>query len=174
MEKEPLLSSTNPSQSVEVAPLSENLPKSKTEDTWLSEIPLLPTSTSAERSTSTLSSSEPSSCESEEVIEGKFEYEFSLCFEGCLCFVHLYDTNDLSACERVIHRPVKAEEITYSPSTGNGFVGDDVFRYTFTKQPYKRTWTTYADIKTGVEYENTVAKTQRKHKMTADDILSSF
>ncbi len=96
----------------------------------------------------------------------KYEYEFSLCFDGCLCFVHLYDTSDVSACERVIHRPVKPEEITYS-ATGNGFVVDESFKYTFTKEPYKRTW------KNEVVYENTIGRPQQKHQ-TAEDVLASF
>jgi hypothetical protein len=73
----------------------------------------------------------------------------------------------VSACERVIHRPVKVEEITYSPTTGNGFIVDEEFKYTFTKEPYKRTWTNT------VVHQNTVAKAVSKHQ-SAEDVLSSL
>lgn len=175
---EPTLSSTNPSQNAEAEPLKENLQSVKNEDTWLSDIPLLGSTESALKTKESLSSSEPSSCEEsvnhEEIVEGKFEYEFSCLFDGALCFVHLYDTSDVSACERVVHRPVRPNEITYSPTTGNGFVEDPPFKHTFTKQPYKRTWTTPIDIKAGVRHENTVARRQAKHVGTAEDILSSL
>lgn len=102
----------------------------------------------------------------EEIVEGKFEYEFSCLFDGALCFVHLFDTNDVSACERILHRPVRAEEITYSEATGNAFIEDAPFKYTFTKEPYKRTWTH------AVTHTNTVGRS--KATQTASDILSSL
>jgi hypothetical protein len=72
--------------------------------------------------------------------DGKVEYEFTNLWKGCLYCVHLYDTDDVSACERVLNRPVRREEISYS-DTGNGFIVDEEFKYTFQKSPFQRTFT---------------------------------
>jgi hypothetical protein len=83
-------------------------------------------------------STEPSSWSPSTVDEPtKWEYEFSN-FDGAggyICI--LWDTNDVSACERVVHRPLTEADITYSQS-GNGFVNDGTLRYTFTKLIYQR------------------------------------
>jgi len=51
------------------------------------------------------------------------------------------DTNDLSACERVLCHPVKLEDLTFSDS-GNGFITDkDGQRWSFHKEPYNKSFT---------------------------------
>ena len=101
----------------------------------------------------------------------EYEYEFSCTIDGHCSFIGLYDSNDVSACERITHRPVKAEEIAYS-DTGNGFINDNFgLSYTFTKQHFKRSWESYADIKAGVKLE---AKQQRRKTPTAADVLASL
>lgn len=100
-------------------------------------------------------------------MEGKFEYEFTNLWDGCLYSVYLYDTSDVSACERVLNRPVKAEEISYS-DTGNGFVVDGEFKYTFHKNPYKRLFAPPISVD---------AKLRRRQSIsvrTADDIIASL
>jgi hypothetical protein len=74
----------------------------------------------------------------------------------------------LTMC-RVTHRPLKHEDISYS-DTGNGFIVDCYgLKMTFTKQPYVKSWETYADIKAGVEYEK-----RSKKQQTAADILAGL
>lgn len=130
--------STNQSPTEGDIPSKENLPTQKVGGLNLSAIPLLkptsltPTSSHTEQSTSLTA---PPSFD-----DGKLEYEFTNLWEGCLYCVHLYDTDDVSACERVLNRPVKPEEISYS-NTGNGFILDDEFKYTFQKSPFQRTFT---------------------------------
>jgi hypothetical protein len=94
----------------------------------------------------------------------QYEYEFSNWHRGVLYFVHLWDTTDISACERVCHRPLTQADITYSES-GNGFVKDKYdLEYTFKKQVYKRS-VVLPDIKSGVRLEK---------GQTAADILASL
>jgi hypothetical protein len=151
----------NQSHNAEVEPSNENLPKLKQEDMSLSAIPFFTPSKFQSPSPPSISpsSSEPSLCE-----EGKYEYEFSLLWDGHLYFVYLYDTSDVSACERLLHRPVKQDELSYS-DTGNGFVVDEEFRYTFKKNPYKRTYMA-PDRKVDVK--------SPKQLLSADQILSSL
>jgi hypothetical protein len=65
----------------------------------------------------------------------EWEYEFSTCADGRAMFIGLWDTSDVSACERLMHRPMTADEIAYSKETGNGFCEDKYGnRYTFFKR----------------------------------------
>lgn len=101
----------------------------------------------------------------------KYEYEFSCSVDGRCNFIHLVDTGDVSACERVTHRPIHPGDISYS-TTGNGFVTDCYgLKLTFTKQAYENSWETHADIKAGVEYEK---KQARRTAPSAADILASL
>jgi hypothetical protein len=80
----------------------------------------------------------------------KWEYEFSTCHDGRVMFIGMWDTSDVSACERLMHRPLKPEDITYSPETGNGFVVDCYDnKYTFKKSPIFRTveWPEFEDMR---------------------------
>src|SRR6266702_1072104 len=98
---DPTLSSTNllpPREINEVSVVkdsSENSQQPKNVDMLLQAIPVFTKSLPLMEAIPSL---EPSSCEglNEEAVEGKYEYEFSLLVDGCLCFVHLYDTNDIS------------------------------------------------------------------------------
>ena len=117
-------------------PSNANLPKPKVGALNLSAIPLFKSGTRVATESSTDTPfMVPSSFD-----DGKIEYEFTNLWEGCLYCIHLYDTSDVSACERILHRPVRPEEISYS-DTGNGFIVDEEFRYTFQKSPYRRTFT---------------------------------
>src|SRR5215813_5926059 len=71
-----------------------------------------------------------------------YEYEFSLQTYGSIMFIHLWDTNDKSACERVTNRNLEGQDINYNPETGNGFI-DDCFgnHLTFRKKVEKRSFT---------------------------------
>lgn len=178
---EPTSLSTPQSQNVQDAPSNENSQQQKNEDSWLSEIPLLPTksqNTKTEPELKTdLSFMEPSSCENqnpsssdlpvEEVVEGKFEYEFTNLWDGCLYSVYLYDTNDRSACERVVNRPVEVSEIIYSDS-GNGFITDGEFKYTFCKNPMKRIYSPPTSVEANIRRRTSI------RVRTAEDIISSL
>ena len=77
-----------------------------------------------------------------------WEYEFSTYSQGRVMFIGMWDKSDVSACERLLHRPIKSEEITYS-ETGNGFVVDEYGnRFTFQRKPYFRTveWPDLGDM----------------------------
>lgn len=105
----------------------------------------------------------------------KFEYEFSNCYHGRISFITLWDTTDLSACERLTHRPLKIEDIIYS-STGNGFVTDNYgLEYTFTKQPYKSSYV-LPEMGVGTTDEIPVGERRKIHKRTrevsTDDALA--
>jgi hypothetical protein len=68
----------------------------------------------------------------------EYKYEFSFMWEGRLHFVHLWDTNDLSACQRVCCLPVQSHHVTYDDTTKNGFfIDDQLTAYAFKKEPYK-------------------------------------
>lgn len=139
-----------------------NLPKQSPTDFDLSDIPHF--TTSSKSPTNPTLSTEPSSW-SPSTDEGpvKYEYEFSNHDNYNGYFVCLWDTNDVSACERIVHRPLSAADITYSPS-GNGFVQDGDIRYTFTKSPYQRS----------AILPNLKAGAAREKRRSADDILASL
>jgi hypothetical protein len=175
---DPTSLSTPQSQSDEVDPLKTNLPSQSPEDLNLLDIPILKRGTIL--GASIIKSGEPSSCDTPPTTgipddtPPKYEYEFSSTHDGRPSFAYLYDTSDVSACERITHRPVKHEDISYS-DTGNGFVVDgDGNKFTFTKQIFQRSWETHADIKAGVEYEAAQLRRKPKHQSTAADILASL
>jgi hypothetical protein len=99
----------------------------------------------------------------------KYEYEFSFRWpNGTPAFVHLWDTNDLSACQRASASHVT--EINYSQETGNGFFTVDDATWCFKKEPYERTWGPHNEVSAeGEAPERTTKKPQ-----TADDILASL
>lgn len=150
----------NPSAPDAADSSNENLPKPTTKDSFLLEIPVFNRSGETKIEPTPVST-EPSSW-SPLTDDGppKYEYEFSNHDNGGGYFVCLWDTSDVSACERIVHRPLKPEDITYS-STGNGFVQDGDIRYTFTKSPYQRT----AILPNAL---------RNKSRLSADDILSSL
>jgi hypothetical protein len=111
----------------------------------------------------------------------QYEYEFSNYYGGVLHFVHLWDTTDISACERVCHRPLTQADITYS-NTGNGFVKDKYdLEYTFKKSPYERSWR-HTEISAGTELETDSREGEARNRRitrassspTADNILASL
>jgi hypothetical protein len=147
--------------------LNKNSPSPTPKAFELSEIPVF--TTASKSPTNPMSSMEQSLCttttlnpESDETT--KHEYEFTFLYENHLSCVHLYDTSDVSACERVLHRPVKPEEITLSES-GNGFIVDGDFRFTFTKNPYKRTY---------IEVKPTEKPKRRMEPQSAADVLAGL
>lgn len=163
----------NQSPNDEAAHSNENLPKPKSTDSFLLDIPVFTPSNSSiqkQKPSESLESSEPSSW-SPSTDDGppKYEYEFTNLWDGCLYSVYLYDLTDVSACERVVNRVVTPEEITYSP-TGNGFIVDNEFKYTFTKNPYRRT---FANPPQPSHEANLRRRTSIKVR-TADDVLASI
>lgn len=150
---EPTLLSENQLPIVEATASNENLPKLPNVAMNLSAIPVLRPST--KEPLQETSPTEPVSLD-----DGKLEYEFTNLWQGCLYCVHLYDTDDLSACERVLNRPVKPEELSYS-NTGNGFIVDDEFKFTFKKAPFQRTFTN-------------IRVKEAPQGMSAEDILASL
>jgi hypothetical protein len=166
---DPTSLSTPPLQSDEGESSKSNSPTQSPEAMNLSDIPVFNTVKTTQPCV------EPSSCETTpttgvpDVTLGYYEYEFSCSVDGRCSFIHLVDSDDVSACERVTHRPLKHEDISYS-GTGNGFIVDCYgLKMTFTKQPYVKSWETYADIKAGVEYEK-----RSKKQQTAADILAGL
>ncbi len=102
----------------------------------------------------------------------EFEYEFSHQWEGRLYFVHLWDTNDRSALERVCGEPVPYPNTIRYSDTGNGFYNDSYgFHWAFKKQPYKRSFVV-ADC-TPLPQE-THERRRTTNKPSADDILSTL
>ena len=95
--------------------------------------------------------SKPTDAEAESGGEStKWEYEFSTYSQGRVMFIGMWDSSDVSACERLLHQPMKPGDITYSPETGNGFVVDEYGnKFTFKKKPYHRTveWPDFGDMK---------------------------
>ena len=134
---DPTLSSTLQSLLDEEKSLSKESPLPVQKAFELSDIPHFTTTNQELPSFGEPSSctTQPSNPTSEETTE--YEYEFSCLYNGHLSFVGIFDSNDISACERLLHRPVDPSEITYS-STGNGFVKDEEFKFTFTKRPFER------------------------------------
>lgn len=180
---DPTSSSMNQSPTEGDTPSKPNLPMPVVKGLNLSDIPHFSQSTTPTASKNpSISSMEPVSCEgwdqptvepspdtNVEVVEGRFEYEFTNLWDGCLYSVYLSDTSDVSACERVLNRPVTAEELSYS-DTGNGFVVDGEFKYTFHKSPYKR-------ISASIPQPSYEAKMNRRQSIkvrTADDILAEL
>jgi hypothetical protein len=145
---------------------TENSMKPQTVDTKSLEVP---SSTS-----SNTNSGELSSCEKE-----TFEYEFSTTSHGQVMWMHLWDTNDKSACERILNRNLSGEQITYSQETGNGFVmdkwGND---FTFTKKPYKNSYvcTDLGTLETDLPPAGQQVTRVRAKKVMTDvmDILNSI
>jgi hypothetical protein len=177
---DPTLSSMNPSQPQEtnavpeVKDLKSKLPEQRNTGMSLLDIPIFPKRTSDPVSTEKTLTSQPSEqslCEEPENPNEppKYEYEFTNLWDGCLYSVYLYDTNDLSACERVLNRPVESSELSYS-QCGNGFVVDGEFKYTFCKNPFRR-------IAASIVQPSFESKINRRTSIkvrTAEDILSSF
>ena len=98
----------------------------------------------------------------------EWEYEFSTCADGRVMFIHLWDRTDLSACERLMHRPIVETDITRSP-TGNAFVTDSYGnKYTFHRSPIERSYTCpdLGDLK--------AAETTRRPAINVMDILASI
>lgn len=110
--------------------------------------------------------------------EQKYEYEFSFRYEGRPSFVTLWDTNDVSACQRAMCQNVEAQDIVISKETGNGFVRDSKGgTWTFHKEPYKSSWETSSDIRAGVEAdlsEQPVKRRTPKPIPDASDILAGL
>src|SRR5438105_585032 len=101
----------------------------------------------------------------------KFEYEFSFMWEGKPHFCTLWDTDDVSAAERVLCHPVKREDIQVSP-TGNHFVVDkDGTHWVFKKEPYNKSFV-LPELKPDLSELTPTRRT--KQPQTADDILASL
>jgi hypothetical protein len=131
---DPTLSSTNQSSTnTDVDSLNVDSPKQPTVASSLLDIPCF---TPRVHETST----ESSLCAPDRIEkELTFEYEFTIYVGGTPLFVSLWDTNDLSACQRACACNVTGDQITYS-ETGIGFFRVRDEDWCFKKQPYQRTW----------------------------------
>jgi hypothetical protein len=93
--------------------------------------------------------------------EGKMEYEFTcIATDSKPMFIGLWDTDDLSACQRVAAQKFGRDEIVYDSETGIGFFNTvDGLRWCFKKKPVIRAVGPFNQINEG---------------KTAEDILASL
>ena len=96
-------------------------------------------------------------------------------------FIHIWDTDDKSACERVVNRNLSGAEISYSSDTGNGFITDKYGNdFTFKKSPIKSSFShpDFGDLKETVPTDWFSQLQSRRHRkpqpMSADAILNTL
>lgn len=133
----------------------------------LLDIPVLrPSKTESSSNRQDLSFSAPLSYD-----DGKVEYEFTcIATDSTPMFVGLWDTDDLSACQRVSACKMDRDEIVYDQSTGVGFFKTvDGLRWCFRKSPIQRTAGPFNLLDARGDEEKTT-----KSKATADDIIASI
>lgn len=92
---------------------------------------------------------------------------------GTPLFVTLWDTDDLSACQRACACNLSREQIVYS-ETGNGFFKVRDEDWCFRKEPYQRSWGPHNEVEK-FEIKQTALPKRHQFKIpTADEILASL
>ena len=160
------LLSTNQSTNAEVEPSNANLPTQKVEGLNLLDLPVFTRSRTVTPVESSFSA--PRSYDDGKVV---FEYEFTCIFtDSKPMFIGLWDTDDLSACQRVSAYNMDREEIVYNKESGIGFFSSpDGLRWCFKKQVFDRSIGPFNNI-----VADDLDKPKTRAKETAEDIIAGL